>query len=380
MLLQLYLHIPFCKQKCLYCDFCSGPAGEAEMTRYAHLLEKEIAFYGKKYEGAKVPTVFLGGGTPSLLPCSLLEGVLRALTQHFELLPDVEFTAEANPGALSAQWLEVAGRYGLNRLSLGMQAAQDRLLKSLGRIHTKAQAEEAVHLAQRMGLTNINLDVMFGLPGQSLGDYLETLEMAHDLGPTHLSAYSLILEEGTPLCSQVEEGLIAVPGEDEAADMYEAGVAWMGAHGYAQYEISNFARPGFECKHNMGYWQGAWYLGMGLAAHSMLPDPTGKAAYLRMANPERMEDYALLEQGLAKAVPVSQAEARFETLMLGLRTAQGVSEGAFFRRHGLSLAEAYGDKMRKIEAEGLGRWEAGRFALTPKGLLLQNSILVSLME
>ena len=223
MLLQLYLHFPFCKRKCFYCDFCSAPADDGTVAAYCSALKKEICLTAEKYPGVRVSTVFLGGGTPTLVPAAQMRGVLEELRRRFDVLPDAEITAEGNPGTLSPRWLEAACACGLNRLSLGMQAAQERLLKAIGRIHTFAQTEEAVAMARAAGIRNLNVDLMSGLPGQTLRDWHESLEAALALGVEHISAYSLILEEGTPLCRMVEEGSVRLPDDELAAEMYERG-------------------------------------------------------------------------------------------------------------------------------------------------------------
>ena len=242
MLLQLYLHFPFCKRKCFYCDFCSAPADAETVAAYCSALKKEIVLTAEKYPGARISTVFLGGGTPTLVPAAELRAVLEELRRRFDILPDAEITAEGNPGTLSPQWLEAACACSLNRLSLGVQAAQDRLLRAIGRIHTFAQAEEAVAMARAFGIRNLNVDLMSGLPGQTLQDWRESIEAAATLDVEHVSAYSLILEEGTPLWRMVEAGSVRLPDDELTAEMYEQGVAWLEAAGYKRYEISNFAQ------------------------------------------------------------------------------------------------------------------------------------------
>lgn len=392
MILQLYLHFPFCKRKCFYCDFCSAQASTQTVAAYCSALQKEICMIGEKYAGAHVNTVFLGGGTPSLAPPDALAGVLRTLGDAFDILPDAEFTSEANPGTLTREWLDAAMAHGLNRLSLGVQAAQDELLRRIGRIHTFSEAQEAVALARACGIQNLNLDVMSGLPGQTPSDYQATLEQVHALSPEHISAYSLILEPGTQLWREVEAGREVLPGDDAAAEMYERGTAWLQRAGYGRYEVSNFARPGFECRHNIGYWQGEWYLGLGVAAHSMLP-PDGEqsrqgAVRIRHANEANVDAYIrALEAG---RLPPSQTEligandAMFETMMVGLRMVEGVSERRFEALHAVPLAKRYGEALDRLCAEKLGRWydsEIGgrRFALTPHGMEVQNEVLLRLM-
>ena len=385
MMLSLYIHFPFCKRKCFYCDFCSSPASEDIVEAYCLAVTQEARRWAKQFANAQVDTVYLGGGTPSLVPAAIMAQTLDAVRACFHLTPDAEFTAEANPGALDARWLEAAMRRGLNRLSLGVQAAQDGLLRSLGRIHTFSQAQEAVGLARACGIANLNADVMFGLPGQRLKDYRETLERVTDLGVEHLSAYGLILEEGTPLERMVRAGERTLPDPDETDDMYQQGVELLSAAGYERYEISNFAKPGFACRHNLGYWQGKAYLGLGAAAHSHWPGPQGP---VRRENAPDVDAYIrALRSGAAAPgaeTVVGPEEAMFETLMLGLRTAQGVSERDFEARHGVALRRRYGEALEGPARDGLGRFEGpmqeGRFALTERGLALQNLVLLRLMD
>ncbi len=382
MQLQLYLHFPFCKQKCFYCDFCSFVTDESTVAAYCRALENEIKQAGRRFENARVSTVFLGGGTPTLVAPKLLEGVLKQLRNSFDFLPDVEFTSEGNPGTLAAEWLQTAQRYGLNRLSLGVQAAQDHLLRSIGRIHDFKQAQDAVALARSEGIRNINLDAMFGLPNQTEGDYLDTLAALRDLGAQHISAYSLILEEGTRLYERVETGKVSLPDEEEVAAMYERGIEWLKAAGYERYEVSNFARPGFACRHNIGYWQGEWYLGLGAAAHSMLPADRPGAAYIRRANGTDVKAY-INGCCMAEEEPVSHGDAMFETMMLGLRTTKGVNANCFFEQFGTTLESRYGMEIEGLIRDGLGFWNetGGRsFVLSDRGIEVQNEVLMRLMK
>ena len=329
-------------------------------------------------------TIFLGGGTPTLVPPEQMSGVLDALKQHFPFAADVEFTSEGNPGTITREWLDMAVEHGLNRLSLGVQAAQDPLLRRIGRIHTFREAREAVRLARAAGIENINLDAMFGLPGQTMQDYLDTLAAFADLGVEHISAYSLILEEGTPLHTQVKAGKTALPDEDETAEMYEGGIEKLHELGYERYEVSNFARPGYECRHNIGYWQGEWYQGIGVAAHSMLPPDDEQrragAVRVRVANDDDVQAYIKEGKPRQETELIGREEAMFETMMLGLRTTFGVDEERFDRQYGVSLRSRYGEALDRLQKEGLGRWEEGRFALTPRGIEVQNEVLMRLME
>lgn len=383
MLLQVYLHFPFCKRKCLYCDFCSTAENAQTVAAYCLRLKDNLFTIGEKYADAQVKTIFLGGGTPSLVPADEMAGVLDALRQSFQILPDAEFTSEANPGTLTREWLDMAVSHGLNRLSIGVQAAQDELLQRIGRIHTFREAQEAVQLARGAGIRNINLDAMFGLPGQTKQDYLNTLDAFAELGVEHISAYSLILEEGTPLHAQAEAGRVILPDEDEVAEMYEAGIEKLQRLGYERYEVSNFARPGCACKHNIGYWQGAWYLGLGAAAHSMLP-PTPEqrrqgAVRVRVANTTDVQAY-IKEENHQETELILPKEAMFESLMLGLRTTMGVNEKLFEEQHGVPLRAEYGARLETLVRDGLAQWKDGCFALTPRGIEVQNEVLMRLMD
>ena len=385
MYLQLYIHFPFCKQKCLYCDFCSAAASRQTIAAYCEALKKEIRLMARKYPAAQVTTVFLGGGTPTLVPADDMAGVLDELRSAFRILPDAEFTSEGNPGTLTKEWLDMAVRRGLNRLSLGVQAGQDHLLKAIGRIHTVQEAENAVRLARECGIRSLNLDAMFGLPGQTEQDYLQTLEMFQSWGADHISAYSLILEEGTPLYRLVGDGKVRLPEEDDTAAMYEHGIEWLEKAGYRRYEVSNFARPGFECRHNIGYWQGEWYLGLGVAAHSMLPPEQTGAFCLRRGNGCDVQAYICAVQTGQEAPAesmetITKDESMFEAVMLGLRMVDGVDAQRFEERYGMALQERYGRQLESLVNEGLGFWKEERFALTPRGIEVQNDVLMRFME
>ncbi len=369
----------------MYCDFCSATETPETVAAYCGALKKEIRMTAKKYPDAKVSTVFLGGGTPTLVSAQQMADVLDTLRQSFQLLPDAEFTSEGNPGTLTGEWLEMAVKRGLNRLSLGVQAAQDSLLKGIGRIHTVTQAADAVRLARKCGIQNLNLDAMFGLPGQNERDYLDTLRAFKEWDADHISAYSLILEEGTPLYRLVNAGHVELPDEDAVAAMYEHGIEWLEQAGYRRYEVSNFAKPGFECRHNIGYWQGEWYLGLGVAAHSMLPADRPEAFCIRKGNAADVQGYIRALQNGQEAPTdgvdlITPEEAMFETMMLGLRTTMGVEEAMFEKRYGTPLRKRYGEQLDSLVRDGLGQWADGRFALTPRGMEIQNDVLVRLMD
>ena len=332
-----------------------------------------------------VETVFIGGGTPSLLPPALFTGLVRGLRDCFPLDQVEEWTCEANPGTVTEEWLDAASAAGVNRLSLGVQAWQLALLQMLGRIHTPEEASQAVRMARKHGFRNLNLDLIFGLPGQSVTQWKETLDAAIALSPEHISAYGLIPEEGTPLYSDLEAGRLVLPDPDVERAMYDLALSRLDEAGFRQYEISNFARDGFACRHNIGYWTQKPYLGLGVASASMQVLRSGKSGMFcrRKTSTESPETYrqAVLEGKTEEGwETVGPAEARFETLMLGLRMNEGVSEAAFQALHGVPMEDCYGPKMHELEEKGLLRHDGGRWRLTRRGMDIQNSVLVELMD
>lgn len=386
--MELYIHLPFCRRKCRYCDFASYAGQEGLMHAYIDALLDEAArqssYYTRLYgHPLRMETVFLGGGTPSLLPPEELHRLLSGLRAVFDIAPDAEFTSEANPGTLTPAWLDAAVAGGVNRLSLGMQAYQPSLLETLGRIHDFSQVEASVSMARAAGMHNLSLDLMFGLPGQTAAMWRETLDAALSLSPTHLSCYGLIPEEGTPLKRDLDAGILSLPEEEAERQMYDDTLTILGRHGFEQYEISNFALPGYACRHNLGYWRQVPYLGLGASAASCMDERDG-SAYVRSSNPPGLRDYLDMVQRddwQARTVePISPSDAIFETMMLGLRTTRGVSEEAFQRMHGQSLDAVYGERLRMLAAQGLLRHADGCWRLTRRGMDVQNSVLVTLMD
>ena len=366
----LYLHIPFCKSKCAYCDFASYAGAEEKMGAYTAALEKEIAARAAQYPSVVISTLFIGGGTPSLFPAEEMDKVLRCVHRHFTFSENAECTCECNPGTVTEAFLAVLKKHGINRLSFGAQASQPHLLKLLGRIHLWEDVEQSVALAKRMGFHNLNLDLMLGLPTQTEQDVLCTLQKALVLPVTHLSCYGLIVEEGTKMHRQVTEGLWQLPDEETERRQYEACRQTLFRHGFLQYEISNFALPGYPCRHNLDCWQRKEYIGIGCAA-------CGFMGNVRWQNPASLSAY--LSGDPPHKDILSPEDAMFESMMLGLRTMEGVSEDAFFRMHGKSLSSVFGEKLKKPLREGLVQWEGGRVYLTETGLSLQNRILVELL-
>lgn len=379
--MELYIHIPYCRQKCRYCDFASYPCREDTMPTYVDALLAEGAAMARHAANQPLETAFLGGGTPSLLPPALLKRLLTGLHEQYAFASGMEFTSEANPGTLTEDWLHAAIDGGVNRLSLGMQAAQPELLRMLGRIHNHEQVTASVALARRCGIENLSLDLMFGLPGQTMEMWRDTLQAALALEPQHLSCYGLIPEDGTPLKRDLDAGRLSLPAEDDERRMYDDALAMLAQRGYRQYEISNFALPGYECRHNIGYWRQVPYIGLGASAASMLPE--GRAER-RMTNPAGIDEYIAMVCSESwdhrETSWVSAPDARFETMMLGLRMTQGVSEDAFLDRHGVSLEECYGQRLRSLRQRGLVQHERGSWQLTRRGMDVQNAILLELMD
>lgn len=366
----LYVHVPFCASKCAYCDFASYAGRAADMPRYVEAVVREIERRGELAGHPRADTVFLGGGTPSLLDEIHIARILEALFQSFVIEPAAEITCECNPGTLTAAFVRMIRGAGVNRLSLGAQASQSRLLRLIGRIHNWGEAIASMEFARAAGFDDINLDLMFGLPTQTVADWQEMLLAAVELSPTHLSCYGLIVEEGTPICRDIDAGKLALPEEETERQMYELARQTLAEHGFHQYEISNFARPGHECRHNIGCWTRVPYLGFGAAAHSFFDDR-------RIMNPAGLDDYLAGEPPRTEAI--SNEEARFESLMLGLRMTRGVRDEDFTRMHGTSIVVAFGEKLDKPIRAGLLEWRDGALRLTRAGMDLQNSVLVDLM-
>ena len=373
--LGLYIHIPFCKSKCIYCDFYSLPRAEDRMDRYVSALCRQLAEIAQQTTAHTVDSVYLGGGTPSYLGEKRLRRILKTVKKHYHLSRDAEITLEANPDS-AGDWraLRALRRAGMNRLSLGVQSADDGLLRTLGRPHTFAQAEEAAAAARRARIRNLSLDLIYGLPGQNLAGWKDTLERAAALEPEHLSCYGLKVEEGTPLWDMQEK--MDLPDDDAQADMYLWTVERLGALGYEQYEISNFARPGRASRHNMKYWTLCEYAGFGPGAHSDLGDV--RYAYLRS-----LDTYcAGVEAGvsvLESSEHIPSRERDIEYVMLGLRLTQGISRQEFENRYRLPFAPIQ-SVLERFRATGHAALAGERWRLTPEGFLVSNQIIGQALE
>ncbi len=368
--LGLYVHFPFCRSKCAYCDFPSSPGQEALRAPYARAVCAEIRARGAELGRPAADTVFLGGGTPSLMEPGQISEVLRALREAFSLAPDAEITCEANPGTLTPAFLAALRENGANRLSLGAQSAKEGELRLLGRAHRWADVEASVRLARQAGFANLNLDLMSGLPGQGWAGLKETLERALGLRPDHLSCYSLILEEGTPLSREVQRGGLEMPGEEEEREMYWNAVRFLEAAGFAQYEISNFARPGFRCRHNLNCWNYEEYLGFGASA-------AGFSRGRRRRNPPGIADY--LSGAAPEEEAVSRQDAAFERVMLGLRLKDGLDLAAFGRAQEAGIRAVFPEAVADNLARGLLEEKEGRLRLTARGFDVMDRALLDFL-
>ena len=351
-MIGVYVHIPYCLKKCRYCDFCSIPIDETA-GRYRAALEKEIALSKAKYPGERVKSVFFGGGTPTVLSADDLCAILAAIRDAFSVEADAEISIECNPKTIGCDGLKRLIDAGFNRLSIGLQATQNTLLSRIGRVHTFEEFLTTYHAAKEAGFTNINIDLMHGLPGQTQEDYLAAIRTVAALEPTHISAYSLILEEETPLYDDVTSGRETLPDPDAVADMEDAGMALLERLGYHRYEVSNFAKPGYECRHNLIYWHNEPYLGLGAAAHSSMIED---GLWVRFSNdasiPAYLKKIGKGKLPRAERIIVNTFEQMFESVMLGLRLTQGIDRKSFFDRFGCDVIETYMEAYDKNERYG----------------------------
>ena len=374
----IYIHIPFCISKCIYCDFCSAPADDETKEHYVDALCREIAVAGERAEAdgdkRKISTIFFGGGTPSILHSALLIKIMNAVRGAFCVADDAEITVECNPGTLSKSKLATYKDIGVNRLSIGLQSPNNRELKNLGRIHTYEQFEESYIEARLAGFDNINVDIMSAIPNQTVAGYEDNLRKVIALKTEHISAYSLIVEEGTPLYNVVERthGRI-LPSEDEDREMYAMTKVMLADAGYSRYEISNYAKPGRECRHNISYWERADYLGFGVAAASLLgkrrfTNTFDVASYI--ANP--IDNHS--EEQL-----LTLNDEMEEYMFLGLRMMKGVDTERFGELFGKSFDELYGEITARQIAQGLMVRDGNRVRLTDIGIDISNTVMAQYM-
>ena len=385
--LELYVHIPFCVRKCAYCDFLSAPADTQERTLYIDALTEEIRARKNDFNAYRVSTIFLGGGTPSILEGDDSARIFRALQENFDISDDAEITMEVNPGTVTEEKAASWRKSGVNRLSIGLQSADDRELKMLGRIHTYREFLDTWKIVREAGFENVNVDLISATPGQNLRSWSETLRKAADLGPEHISAYSLIIEEGTPFYERYGDGsgededkgnhLPPLPDEDTEREMYKATEKILAEYGYHRYEISNYSKTGYECRHNLGYWERKEYLGLGLGASSLISE-------CRFHNTADMGKYLRLYENAGTDIcedieHLSVEDQMEEFMFLGLRKTVGISVDDFRKAFGKEIREVYGEQMRKLEEQRLIEYSGNRVRLTERGTDISNYVFSEFM-
>lgn len=365
--IALYIHIPFCKQKCLYCDFPSFPGKENKMLCYAKALSKEI----NKLKDKKINTIFIGGGTPTYLS---LEGwkILKKSIEKLNVDKNLEFTVECNPGTFDKEKLKLLKFMGVNRLSIGLQAWQNKHLKALGRIHEVQDFIESFNLARKIGFNNINVDLMFGIPNQTLDEWKETLQNVVNMSPDHISCYSLIVEKGTKFYSLYEKDELDLPKEDIERSMYNYALKFLDSKQYHQYEISNFSKENKECRHNLVYWDVEEYIGCGAFAHSYENS-------FRYNNVQDIDEYIFKMDNNISPVENknknSEKNDMEEFMFMGLRKIKGISIEKFNKKFKISIYKVYGEVIDKYKRQNLLIEKAGNLFLSPKGIELSNMIM-----
>ncbi len=381
--MELYIHIPFCVKKCDYCDFLSFSADEQTQRSYVAALQKELVFYGAKYKGRRITTIFIGGGTPSWLREESMQAVMETVYQNFAVDGDAEITIECNPGTVTEHKFEVYRKIGINRLSIGLQSAHNDELKILGRIHTYEQFLKTYDMARKHGFTNINIDLMSSLPGQTPDIFCDSLHRVLQLKPEHISAYSLIIEKGTPFYElykfdavRQEAGMQteSLPTEEEEYQTTKMTQHILKEAGYHWYEVSNFAKPGYECRHNIGYWKRVDYLGVGLGASSLIDN-------VRYSNTRDLYTYLSVPADSLHetAEQITRNEQMEEFMFLGLRMRDGFYRDEFTQAFGIPIEAVYGDALNHLQQEELLLKREGRIYLTDKGMDLNNYVVAQFM-
>lgn len=383
--LELYVHIPFCMKKCAYCDFLSAPADEKEQRAYMEGLLRETAYYGPAFRDALISTIYIGGGTPSWLQEDYIAALMKEIYRDFRVAEDAEITIECNPGTLTRTKLEYYKMSGINRLSIGLQSVHDDELKHLGRVHTFEQFLRNFGLARECGFYNINVDLMNALPWQTVEKAYESLIKVIQLKPEHISSYSLMIEKGTPFYDLYKFDMVkleaGMPPEDLPSEdtTYQIGVMTqdvLAQNGYERYEISNYARKGCACRHNIGYWQRKEYLGLGLGAASLLGE-------VRYSNVRDLEQYIELSYDCTnlreEVTPLSRNTQIEEFMFLGLRMIEGIDKNRFYRTFGFTVGQIYGNVIQELAAEDLICNTPTRLYLTDRGIDLSNYVLAQFL-
>jgi len=373
----LYLHIPFCLKKCNYCDFTSYPVGDYSLQEYCRAVKKEAALYLDKGFGQdEINSLYVGGGTPSVISAEDLADLISYLKVCFSFAKHAEITVECNPGTVDTSYFRVLRKSGVNRISLGAQAFQKSLLRAMGRIHGPEDIVRAVASGREAGFDNINLDLMYGLPEQSLSQWAQSLERACALRVPHISAYGLKMEENTPWGRKYQQGDLAVPDGDISADMFETAISFLSGHGYIHYEISNFARHNWICRHNIVYWKNGIYLGIGAGAASHWGN-------IRQVNYMRVDQYCMaLKKGLFPVYDrelLDQETVLAESIFLGLRMMEGLDTKEFYQQYGIQLEKKYQTQIEKLLNQGLLDFRGSRIRLTSRGIFLANEVFMEFL-
>ena len=383
--IEIYIHIPFCVKKCAYCDFLSCPADDETKDRYVQALCREIEWSKDCLKEYLVDTVFIGGGTPSILEEKYIGQILEILRNAARVSDDAEITIECNPGTLTMEKLEAYKDAGINRISLGLQSANDEELKTIGRIHDYEEFKKSFDLARLAGFKNINVDLMSALPEQTLESYKETLAKVITLNPDHISAYSLIVEDETPLKDRVENGEVALPSEDEEREMYYYTKEFLEKTGYKRYEISNYAKDGYECRHNIGYWKRVEYLGFGIGAASLFKgerfsNTSDINRYMHVLEKEDVMNADEVWKALNENIEtLTQKDEMEEFMFLGLRMTDGVSKSDFKKIFNCDIEAVYGNVIEKLANQNLIKEAGDLITLTDKGIDISNIVLANFL-
>lgn len=378
--LEIYIHIPFCVRKCAYCDFLSGPADEKTIERYVEKLIEEIYAHGLCGYEAVVTTIFFGGGTPSILSGSQMQRIMKVLKENFKLSEDAEISMEANPGTVTEEKLRAYKRAGINRISFGLQSTNNEELKLLGRIHTFEEFLESFRLARECGFDNINVDLISAIPRQTVESWQESVGQVAALEPEHISAYSLIIEEGTPFAKLYGDGTKGeseLPSEEDERRMYHVTEEVLETAGYHRYEISNYAKEGKECRHNLGYWERKNYLGVGLGASSLIENMRYKNTDDLQKYLEHSSDLQVIQE---EKEALCESEQMEEYIFLGLRKIQGISIEGFQSTFGKALEACYGENIKRMVQAGMLVIEDDFLKLTKKGIDVSNYVFGEILS
>lgn len=374
--LGVYIHIPFCISKCKYCDFVSSSEINDMTDGYVKALKAEIEMYSDRFLQYEVKTIFIGGGTPSILDLTKLESIVDELYKRFNISKNIEFTIESNPGTLTENKLKKYTDIGINRLSIGLQSFNNDILKTIGRIHSTDDFIKSYSLARNAGFKNINIDLIYSLPGQTIEDWENTLRKVIELKPEHISAYSLKIEEGTPFDKLLAENRLQLPSDDEDRQMYDMAIKLLGKSRIEQYEISNFSKKGYECRHNLVYWNNEEYLGLGVSAHSYIDSN-------RFANTKDVHEYIdLISQGKSPIITEelkTKRDEMIETVFLSLRLNRGLELKKFEERFNISIFDIYGDKIDKLVNQRLLSIDKESIKLTRYGMDVSNQVFIEFL-